>query len=85
MLDLFREVLSYIRDPEPARFESLALAVFRYQAVQVPIYRSYLANLRLDPSSIRSFQEIPPITTLAFKYARIANECTPNLLAPAFS
>jgi Acyl-CoA reductase (LuxC)/Acyl-protein synthetase, LuxE len=74
MLDLFREVLSYIREPEPPRFESLALAVFRYQAVHVPIYRSYLANLRLDPSSIRSFQEIPPITTLAFKYARIANE-----------
>src|SRR5262249_22990629 len=74
MLDLCREVLSYIRAPEPARFESLALAVFRYQALHVPIYRSYLAGLQVDPSSIRSFQEIPPISTLAFKYAPIANE-----------
>src|SRR6516164_3309719 len=74
MLDLFREVLSYIRAPEPARFESLALTVFRYQAAHVSIYRSYLANLQLDLSSIRSFQEIPPISTLAFKYARIENE-----------
>ena len=78
MIKLFQEVLSYINAPEPARFESLALRVFRYQAVHVPVYRSYLARLDVDPLTIDSLEEIPPISTLAFKYAWIENELHPE-------
>jgi hypothetical protein len=74
MIDLFQEVLYYIDAPEPRRFESLALAVFRYQAAHVPVYRAFLASLDIDPRAIRSVVEIPPVSTLAFKYARIESE-----------
>lgn len=78
MMTVFQQVLSFINAPEPARFESLALAVFRYQAAHVPIYRAYLAGLDIDPRTVGSLEEIPPVSTLAYKYARIENELHPE-------
>jgi hypothetical protein len=78
MSSLLQQVLSYIKAPEPARFDSLALAVFRYQATHVPIYRTYLASLDVDPRIVGSLEDIPPVSTLAFKYARIENELHPE-------
>ena len=77
-MTVFEQVLSFINAPEPARFESLALAVFRYQAEHVAVYRVYLTSLDLDPRSVRSLEEIPPVSTLAYKYARIENELHPE-------
>jgi Acyl-CoA reductase (LuxC)/Acyl-protein synthetase, LuxE len=76
-MTIFEQVRSYIEAPEPARFESLALTVFRYQAEHVPVYRTYLASLDIEPFAVRSLNEIPPVSTLAYKYARIENELHP--------
>jgi hypothetical protein len=78
MITLFEQVLSYIGTPVRARFESLALAVFRYQAAHVPFYRAYLASLDIDPRAVHSLEDIPPVSTLAFKYALIENELHPE-------
>ena len=69
-MSIFAEVLSFIHDPQPGRFAPLALEVFRYQTANVPPYRAHLAALGLDPSAVRAIDEIPPISTLAFKYTR---------------
>ncbi|MBV8358537.1 MAG: hypothetical protein JO189_11450, partial [Deltaproteobacteria bacterium] len=76
-MTIFEQVRSYIDAPEPSRFESLALTVFRHQAEHVPVYRVYLASLDVDPGAVRSLDEIPPVSTLAYKYVRIENELHP--------
>ena len=77
-MTVFEQVLSFIDAPEPAGFESLALAVFRYQAAHVSVYRAYLASVGFDPCTVRSLDEIPPVSTLAYKYARIENGLHPE-------
>ncbi|HKV53280.1 MAG TPA: hypothetical protein VJN94_01445 [Candidatus Binataceae bacterium] len=77
-MSIIEQVLSFIRAPEPAIFESLALAVFRYQAESVPMYRAYLDNLGIDPAKVASLATIPPVSTVAFKYARIENRLHPE-------
>jgi hypothetical protein len=75
---IFDQVLYFIRKPEPARFESLAMAVFRYQAEHVPMYRAYLEDIGVDANRIHSSKQIPPVSTSAFKYARIENRLHPE-------
>ncbi len=45
--------------PHQQAFESLALAVFRYQAVHNPIYNAYLSHLTTRPEQITSLRQIP--------------------------
>ncbi len=40
-------------------FESLALAVFRYQAVHNPLYASYLSHLNVRPERITDLRRVP--------------------------
>ncbi len=77
-MTIFDEVLSFINAPKPALFESLALAVFRYQAEHVPVYHAYLASVGIEPAAIRSLDQIPPVSTVAYKYARIENRLHPE-------
>ena len=46
---------------QPVResFDSLALAVFRYQAVYNPVYASYLHHLNVLPEKITNIRQIP--------------------------
>jgi hypothetical protein len=76
-MQILDEVQSFINRPQPALFESLALSVFRYQAEHVPAYRAWLGSLDVDPARIRSLAQIPPVSTVAFKYARIENRLHP--------
>ncbi|GAB4029344.1 LuxE/PaaK family acyltransferase [Spirosoma gilvum] len=46
-------------DPSQATFESLALAVFRYQAVHNPVYRAYLSHLNCHPERVHSLRQVP--------------------------
>src|SRR5947209_19294896 len=78
MLTLLEQVLAYISAPHASRFEPLALAVFNYQAAHVPAYRAFLADLGIRPRDVCSLQDIPPVSTLAFKYAHIENELQPE-------
>ncbi|GAB3950196.1 acyltransferase [Spirosoma harenae] len=45
--------------PDYKAFESLALAVFRYQAIHNPIYRDYLYHLKISPERINDLHQIP--------------------------
>lgn len=67
-MSIFAEVLSFINDPEPERFVPLALEVFRYQVANVPPYRAYVQARGCAPLTVRVIDELPPISTLAFKY-----------------
>lgn len=48
-------------------FEQVALEVFRYQAVNNPIYKEYISYLRRDINEIDSLQEIPFLPIELFK------------------
>lgn len=60
-------------------FESAALEIFRFQAAENPVYRSFLEALRLDPEGVGRLEEIPylpvrffrdrPVVTTAFEPA----------------
>jgi hypothetical protein len=73
-MPIFDEVLSFIRDPERESFEPLALQVFRYQYDHVAAYRAHVDALGRDPTAVREIDQIPAISTLAFKYARTESE-----------
>ncbi|HEY6421290.1 MAG TPA: hypothetical protein VIX59_20010 [Candidatus Binataceae bacterium] len=70
---IYDRVLSFIHNPDPARFEPLALEVFRHQFATVDAYRRYCLSLSVTPESIRSLDEIPAVSALAFKYADLAS------------
>ena len=48
-------------------FDSLALAVFRYQAAFNPLYGSYLRHLKVQPEKIRTIAQIPFLPVGFFK------------------
>jgi hypothetical protein len=70
-MSIYDEVLSFIRSPAAHAFEALALDVFRYQFDHVPPYREYCIGRGADPRNVRTVVEIPAVSTVAFKYARM--------------
>ncbi len=72
-MSIYEDVLHFIERPEPSQFEALALAVFRYQFEHVEPYRDYCLSLGAHPGSVRSLDEVPAVSTLAFKYAALEN------------
>jgi len=73
VMSIYEEVLSFIEAPRPEAFERLALAVFRYQFENVPVYRQYCVARGASPESISVLNQIPAVSTVAFKYARVRN------------
>ncbi len=72
-MSVFEQVLGFIAAPDPARFEDLALEVFRYQLANVAAYAEHCRALGRS-ESVRRLEDIPPVSTIAFKYARLAGE-----------
>ncbi|MGD0289446.1 MAG: hypothetical protein ABSC63_07320 [Candidatus Binataceae bacterium] len=70
-MSIYDEVLSFINDPRAALFEPLALAVFRYQFENVPVYRQFCIARGVSPQTVNSLSEIPAASTVAFKYADV--------------
>ncbi|HYA36503.1 MAG TPA: hypothetical protein VEF03_12835, partial [Candidatus Binataceae bacterium] len=68
---LFEDVIDFIAHPDPARFESLALAVFRYQFEAIPVYREFCTSVDTGADRIRRIDEIPAVSTLGFKYSSL--------------
>lgn len=66
------------RRPESNAFESLALAVFRYQAQHNSLYRSYLNHLRIEADTIANLSQIPFIPISFFKKHRILTGFSPD-------
>lgn len=48
-------------------FRAAALEVFHYQAKHSPVYRDYLAALRIDPASVTEIEKIPFLPIEFFK------------------
>jgi hypothetical protein len=61
-------------------FEPLALAVFRYQAAQNPVYRAYLQYRRIDPAAVRDWTAIPFLPIELFKTQRVVTGEVPTPL-----
>lgn len=57
---------------DPGTFESVALAVFRYQAAFNPVYRAYLSLLNRDPETVTSLRQISFLPIGFFKTQSIA-------------
>ncbi|HVA40569.1 MAG TPA: hypothetical protein VNF49_07875 [Candidatus Binataceae bacterium] len=77
------QVLSFIEAPEPARFEALALEVFRHQFGAVAPYRELCLSRGLRPDQIGSLDEVPALSTAAFKYAQLDDPVTTGRVGDA--
>src|SRR5260370_24407619 len=80
---IYDEVRAFIHAPEQARFESLALHVFRHQFDTVTPYRQYCLTRQARPDDVRSLDEIPALSTAAFKYAELSDTVTGSQPADA--
>ena len=75
--EIEREVLAWVAEGvdaprDDARFDALALALFRLQVEQGDAYRRLCAAFARDPRTVRHWREIPAVPTGAFKEARFA-------------
>ena len=72
---LEKEILAWMSEErwktDEARFENLALELFRFQAGACAPYRALLEHLSVDPAGIKSWREIPAVPTGAFKELEI--------------
>jgi len=64
----FKDIRSKIFDSQDFDFEELAMEVFRIQAAENEVYKNYLHQLRINPESIKSIEEIPFLPVDFFKY-----------------
>ena len=48
-------------------FSTLALRIFKYQAIENPVYQNYIKNLKLNPEEIDSVDTIPFLPIRFFK------------------
>lgn len=60
----FTDILPTLNE---ANFDDIALKLFRFQAENNPIYRSYLNHLDVDPSKIAAIEQIPFLPISFFK------------------
>ncbi len=58
----------------PGTFESVALAVFRYQAAFNPVYRTYINLLNRDLESVTDLRQIPFLPIGFFKTHTVATQ-----------
>ena len=82
-MTIYDEVLAFIQAPELALFESLALKVFRHQFDTIGPYRQYCLSRGTTPSEVRSLDQVPALSTAAFKYAELGDMVTPPWPASA--
>jgi hypothetical protein len=83
-MSIYDEVLSFIEAPRKESFEALALEVFRYQFSHVAPYREYCVQRGVTSGAVHSLDQIPAISTVAFKYARLESSEAPSSAARLF-
>ena len=64
----FKNRVNVLRNEE---FHGLAMELFRFQAVNNPVYSAYLSNLEVDITTINQFDDIPCLPIQFFKYHEI--------------
>src|SRR5260370_2405249 len=83
-MSIYDEVLSFIEAPRKESFETLAREVFGYQFSNVAPYRKYCVERGITAEAVRTLYEVPPISTVAFKYARLESCVAPSPEARLF-
>jgi hypothetical protein len=83
-MSIYDEVLSFIEAPREESFEPLALEVFRYQFSHVAPYREYCVQRGVTSEAVHSLDQVPAISTVAFKYARLESCAAPSPAARLF-
>ena len=73
-MSIYQKVLGFIAEPDAAKFEALALEVFRDQVANVAAYREHCRLIGVRKDSVARVDDVPPVSTLAFKYARLAGD-----------
>jgi hypothetical protein len=66
-LDTFESFESEIYTVNGDSFTDIALRIFRFQAEQNPLYRSFIQHLRIDPNAVAAVEEIPFMPISFFK------------------
>lgn len=69
---LYEQVLRFFDDPAAKGFEALALEAFAFQFERIPAYRRLCERRDRRPSSVSSWQEVPPVPAAAFKSLELA-------------
>ncbi len=57
-----------------ARFNETALSIFKHQAANCAVYKSYIENLRITPSAVNTVSEIPFLPIGFFKTHRVVSD-----------
>jgi hypothetical protein len=73
-MSIYEQALTFIHRPEPESFDRVALDIFRYQFETIDPYRRYCESRGIVPDAVRSIDDIPAVSNLAFKYAELATE-----------
>jgi hypothetical protein len=69
-----RDIINFIGCPgPPSRFTEIAIEVFRHQFDNIPVYKAFCEGRGLTPHNVNSLDKIPYVSTVAFKYAQLAN------------
>lgn len=58
-------------------FKAIALKVFRFQAAQCAVYKSFLENLQIDPSQVSALNQIPFLPIEFFKSHQVLSSAAP--------
>jgi hypothetical protein len=77
-MSIYEQVVSFIHRPEPESFERLALDVFRHQFEGIEPYRRYCEGHGVDPGAMRSVDDVPAVSNVAFKYVDLAADGAPG-------
>lgn len=64
----YKKLQLYIDNVKKENFDEIALAVFRYQAQNNPLYQKFLTLLGVVPAHITNVQQIPFLPIQFFKY-----------------
>lgn len=78
---IYDDIISFIETPQPERFEALALEVYRYQFDSVAPYRQFCLSQDAHARDVKSLDDIPAISTAAFKYAELSSSVTSDSIA----
>ncbi len=66
--DELRSRIIRLHSAESPEFESVAMAVFHYQAASNPVYRRFIEALGVEPERVRSTVQIPFLPISFFKH-----------------
>ena len=72
-MNYFKSFSKELENLDPVDFDSLALHLFKFQALHNNVYRSYLTYRQIDISSIKEIDQIPYLPISFFKTHKVVS------------